>query len=256
MPFFLKSIISRLLHPVPFLVCLLALGCVLRCFGRTRRTGRLVHVASLVLFLAFGFGLFNGSLESLERTYPPFPGGDPAFCADLRGATVAVLGNGFEAVDLPPRLRVNDCFRQRLTEGAFACHSIPDSRLLVFVSGAGPMAAKQAAVLEWASTYGIATNRVDFHTAARDTVEEARAAMRFAGTNRVVVATSASHMPRAMSIFRSCGADPVAAPCDYLFFGPSTHWRWYDWHFGVRNFDRAERLMHESLGLLYERIRR
>ena len=256
MPFLIKSIISRLLHPVPLLLCLLVLGAVLRLFPRGRRFGRGIHWLSLALFLAFGFGLFNGSLERLERTYPPFPGGDATFCADLRGATVAVLGNGFEAVDLPPRLRVNDCFRQRLTEGAFACHSIPDSRLLVFVSGAGSTADKRAAVLEWASTYGIATNRVDFHTEARDTVEEARAAMRFAGTNRVVVATSASHIPRAMSIFRSCGANPVAAPCDYLFFGPSTHWRWYDWHFGVRNFDRAERLMHERIGLLYERIRR
>ncbi len=256
MPFFLKSIISRLLHPVPVLFCLLVLGCVLRLFPKTRRLGKLVHWFDLALFLAFGFGLFNGTLERLERTCPPFPGDDAAFCASLRGATVTVLGNGFDSAGLPPRLEGNDCFRQRLSEGAFVYHCIPESRLALSVSGRASVAEKRAAVLEWAVTYGIATNRLDFYTGARDTADEARETLRLAGTNRVVIVTSASHMPRSMAIFRACGCDPVPAPCEYVFFGPSTHWRWYDWHFGVRNFDRAERVMHEKIGLLYEWMRR
>jgi len=218
--------------------------------------GKLVHWFDLALFLAFGFGLFNGTLERLERTCPPFPGDDAAFCASLRGATVVVLGNGFDTVDLPPRLRGNDCFRQRLSEGAFVYHCIPESRLVVSVSGSASLAKKSKAMSEWAVTYGIATNRLGIIPDARDTADEARMTSPFAGTNRVVVVTSASHMPRAMEIFRSRFHDPVPAPCEYVFFGASTHWRWYDWHFGVRNFDRAERVMHEKIGLLYEWIRR
>ena len=256
MAFLVKSIISRLLHPVPVLVCLVLAGLVLRAFPRMRRAGRIVHAAAVLLFLAFGFGLFNGALERLERTHPPFPGDDAAFCETLRGATVPVLGNGFATVDLPPRFRDNDCFRQRLSEGAFVFHCVPEARLLLFLSGGAPRAEKAAALRELAVTYGLDTNRVSFFPDARDTLEEAQATLRLAGTNRVVLVTSASHMPRAMRIFRTLGCEPVPAPCEYRFFGPNTQWRWYDWHFGAYNFDRADRLMHESFGLLREAFRR
>ena len=256
MPFFIKSIISRLLHPVPALVVILALGCFLRLFQRTRLSGRILLWADLALFLVMGFGVFNGSLEKLERTYPPFPGDDAAFCEDLRGATISVLGQGFATVDLPHRFRANDCLRDRVSEGAYIFHHVPDSRLLVSMSGLASLEDKRVGILELVATYGIPTNRVDFYGNARDTVEEARETLRFAGTNRVILVTSASHMPRSMGIFKKAGCDVVPAPCEYLFFGPSTQWHWYDWHFGVRNFDRSERLMHESFGLLFERIRK
>ena len=256
MPFFFKSIISRLLHPVPALVVILALGSFLRLFRRTRPYGRILLWLDLVLFLAFGFGVFNGALERLERTYPPFPGEDAAFCEELRGATIAVLGHGLSTVDLPHRFRDNDCFRQRFSEGAYVLHRIPESRLMVSISGGAKPDDKRTALHELSVMYGIPTNRVDFYGNARDTVEEARETLRLAGTNRVVLVTSASHMPRAVGIFKKAGCEVVPAPCEYLFFGPSTQWRWYDWHFGVRNFDRSERLMHESIGLLYEKVRR
>jgi uncharacterized SAM-binding protein YcdF (DUF218 family) len=256
MPFFIKSIISRLLHPVPSLVVLLAIGLFLRIFRRTRRAGEIVIWLDLAIFLAFGFGVFNGALEKLERTYPPFPGDDSALCEELSGATIAVLGHGLSTVDLPHRFRDNDCFRQRFSEGAYVLHRIPESRIAVSISGGAKLEDKRAAVQELSVMYGIPTNRVDFYGNARDTVEEARETLRLAGTNRVVLVTSASHMPRAVGIFKKAGCDVMPAPCDYLFFGPNAQWRWYDWHFGVRNFDRSERLMHESFGLFYEKWRR
>ena len=256
MPFFIKSIISRLLHPVPALAVILALGLFLRLSVRTRRAGRILHWFCLALFLVFGFGVFNGSLERLERAYTPFPGDDPALCEDLRGATIGVLGHGLSDVDLPHRFRDNDCFRQRFSEGAYVFHRVPESRLAVSMSGGASPGDKRKAAIELAFMYGIPTNRVDIYLDARDTAEEARETIRLAGTNRVVLVTSASHMPRAVGIFKKAGCDVVPAPCEYLFFGPNAQWRWYDWHFGARNFVRSERLMHESAGLLYERVRR
>ena len=255
MPFSIKIIISRLLHPVPALFVLGALGGFLRLFRKTRPAGRILLWGDLALFLVIGFGVFNGSLEKLERTYPPFPGDDAAFCEDLRGATVTVLGHGLATVDLPHRFRDNNCLRHRFSEGAYVLHRVPESRLAVSMSGRAKPEDKRAAAYELAIMYGIPTNRMDIYTNARDTVEEARETLRLAGTNRVVLVTSASHMPRAALIFKKAGCDVVPAPCEYLFFGPNSQWRWYDWHFGVRNFDRSERLMHESFGLLYEKVR-
>ncbi len=256
MPFGLKNIFSRLISPVPAIFCLMVLGCALLLFRRTRRAGRAVLFADLAFFLAIGFGLFNGALERLERTYPPFPGDDEAFCESLRGATVAVLGNGLSVADVPARFCDNDCQRRRFTEGAYVVHRIPESQMAVSISGGAPLAHKRAAALALSDTYGIETNRIHFFTDARDTREEAKTSIGLAGSNRVVVVTSASHMPRAVAIFKTLGCDPVPAPCEYLFFGMNAQWAWYDWHFGVRNFDRAERIMHETFGDLYERLRR
>jgi uncharacterized SAM-binding protein YcdF (DUF218 family) len=256
MPFFIKSVISRLLHPVPALLVILALGSFLRLSRRTRLAGRILLWVDLALFLVMGFGLFNGALEKLERMCPPFPGDDAAFCEDLRGAMVTVLGHGLATVDLPHRFRDNNCLRHRFSEGAYILHRVPESRLAVSMSGRATLADKRAAAYELAVMYGIPTNRLAIYTNARDTIEEARETLRLAGTNRVVLVTSASHMPRAALIFKKAGCDVVPAPCEYLFFGPNSQWRWYDWHFGVRNFDRSERLMHESFGLLFERIRK
>ncbi len=256
MPFMLKNIISRMLSPGPVIFCLLVLGGLLLLRRRSRKAGFVTLACGALLYLAVGFGVFNGALERLERMYPPFPGDDPGFCQSMRGATIVVLGNGYLDVGLPARFGDNDCFRRRLTEGAYVAHRIPDSHLVVSLSGSAPLELKRAALSDIAVTYGIATNRVSFFGHARDTVEEARATLGLAGTNRVVVVTSASHIPRALRIFRSLGCDPVPAPCEYIFFGQNAQWAWYDWHFGVRNFDRAERLMHESFGLLYENVRK
>ena len=214
---------------------------------------RCFFAGGILVFLATFFGIFNPLLERLERRYPPFPGDDDAFCEGLRGATVSVLGQGFATVDLPPRFRDNYCLRQRISEGAYVAHKIPDSTLLLSMSGDAPYEQKQLGVLEFAATYGLPTNRVAFYAGARDTREEAKATFAFAGTNKVVVVTSASHIPRARIIFKKAGFDPVPAPCDYCFFGVNAQWTWQDWHFGVRNLDRLDRLMHETFGLLYER---
>ena len=164
--------------------------------------GRVLLWLDLSLFLAIGFGVFNGSLERLERTYPPFPGDDAVLCEGLRGATIAVLGHGLSTVDLPHRFRDNNCFRQRFSEGAYILHRIPESRIAVSISGNAKLEDKRAAAQELSVMYGIPTNRVDFYGNARDTVEEARETLRLAGTNRVVLVTSASHMPRAVGIFK------------------------------------------------------
>ena len=255
MPFLLKSIISHFLHPMPILITLLAAWGILSLWPKTRKIAKGFLVCGILFFLATFFGVFNPVLERLERECPPFPGDDTALCEELRGAVVTVLGQGFSTVDLPPRFRDNYCLRQRISEGAYVAHKIPDSTLLLSMSGEAPYEQKELGVLEFAATYGLPTNRVAFYAEARDTREEAADTLRLAGTNKIVVVTSASHMPRAMIIFRRAGCDPVPAPCDYCFFGENARWTWKDWHFGIRNLERLDRLMHEEFGLLYERLK-
>jgi uncharacterized SAM-binding protein YcdF (DUF218 family) len=76
-------------------------------------------------------------------------------------------------------------------------------------------------------------------------------------TNVLILATSASHIPRAMKIFQKAGLEPIAAPCDFTD-GAQPEVRWKTWYLpplpSGRNFDHSERAFYEWLGNLYESL--
>ncbi len=73
----------------------------------------------------------------------------------------------------------------------------------------------------------------------------------------LILATSASHIPRSMRIFQKQGLNPIPSPCDYTAFEkPQIEWEsWYQWLLpSGRNIDQSERALYEWLGNSYERI--
>ncbi|MBQ7721839.1 MAG: YdcF family protein [Kiritimatiellae bacterium] len=257
MTFLLKTIISRLLHPTPLILWTLVAGVLFRRFGSRcwRKVGNALVLVAALLFVAFGAGAFNPLLKWLEMRCPPFDGDDAALCESMRGATITVLGMGLEDTEVPERFCDNDGFRRRLSEGAYVAHCIPESRLVVSMSGPTATERKERAIEQFVKGYGLDPDRVFFYEGARDTREEALSTIGLFGTSNMVVVTSASHMPRSLVIFRKQGADPVPAPCDYRYFGDNTRWNLRELHFGLYNFARADRVIHEAFGLLYEKVR-
>jgi uncharacterized SAM-binding protein YcdF (DUF218 family) len=76
-------------------------------------------------------------------------------------------------------------------------------------------------------------------------------------TRALVLATSASHIPRAMKIFQKQGLNPIASPCDYTDFDKPECERtfWYRWPLpSGTNFDTSQRALYEWLGNCYEWI--
>lgn len=255
MLFFLKRFVGSVANPTELSFLLAALGIVLSAFPRTRRWGWRVLAADAAFVLVVGFGLANGLLARLENRHPPFPVEDVAKCESLRGAVVVVLGQGLGPAVRPVRFRENDCYRARLAEGAIVAHRIPGSHLVVSQGGGNSLEDKLAAGEAFRQAFGFASNQVSVMTIGRDTSTEAAAAIALAGTNRIVLVTSASHMPRAMKIFRAQGADPVPAPCDYRSTPEGGGWGYGHIPFTPQNFLAAERLVHESLGLAFESLR-
>jgi uncharacterized SAM-binding protein YcdF (DUF218 family) len=81
---------------------------------------------------------------------------------------------------------------------------------------------------------------------------EVAALARREGWTRIVLVTSASHMPRSMAAFRAVGIEPVAAPCDYTDLDPfSSGWLLPEAR-ALRNTTRA---IHEIVGQVWYRIR-
>lgn len=75
---------------------------------------------------------------------------------------------------------------------------------------------------------------------------------------RIVLATSAAHIPRSMKIFQKKGLNPVASPCDYIEIVPSDFQLFsYMLPFPTgNNFEVAQCALHEWLGGVYESMTR
>ncbi len=78
--------------------------------------------------------------------------------------------------------------------------------------------------------------------------------LRARGINRILLVTSALHMPRALATFRKLGIDAIPAPTDFEAEPPSGYWllRWLP---DADALDRSSRAMKEYLGMWIYRWR-
>lgn len=251
--FYFKRIVGALAQPLTIFTLLVVLSVVLLFFGRKRAAlGGLL--AGAVLILVCGHPLVTSRVARLlERQYPPLAG------PELRDAppdVIAVLGSGVNHPgdpNLPALSRLGDTARARLLEGMRLARLYPEAQF--FTSGYG-VESCAAATAEAAMELGMAPERIQRFPDTVDTEDEARQIGAAAGEGaRVVVVTSAMHMPRSMRFFRERGIDAVAAPCDYAapvsdelmnYFGPRV------WLPMARRLSEQEGIWHEVLGLIYQ----
>jgi uncharacterized SAM-binding protein YcdF (DUF218 family) len=255
LPFALKRFIAQFLMPIPLVIEVFILGWVLARFTRFRRTGTVFKVLAGCLFLKFGYGWGEVYLGYSELRYPPF---EPSISESekLRGADVLVLGQKFRGgPELPVRFWANSTMMLRLQEGMIDAKRIPDSRLIVSMPGETADLEKKKFLDEFAMSFEFPRSRLAIIPNAQDTSDEARFALRLSGTNRLVLVTSAAHMPRAMSIFGKRGVTPIPAPCDYHFVSDNKRMRWSHLALPSGNgFQCSESALYEWLGSLYERM--
>lgn len=254
----LKSVAAWAISPLIIGLTLQALGW---CLWPTRRR------KPAVILLAAGFGvLVIGSLPVLsfganrarEFTHRPL---DPA--ADLdpgQPVLVFVLGTGFNPDPwLPPNSRVSGTFLSRLLEGYRIYHSRTDARLVVSVANedADPKD-KQAFLTAMTDLLSLDPQRVDLVTEAESTDDEARLlASRLRTGEQLVLATSASHMPRAMTIFKDAGMNPKAAPADFHYprAGSPEDKAWKQWIPAADGIGGNHQMLREAIASLWQKVR-
>ncbi|HUG61217.1 MAG TPA: YdcF family protein [Methylomirabilota bacterium] len=213
----LSKILFFLIRPSNALLFGLALGWILRWFGR-RRSGATILAVSFTLLLAAAFtGLSSALLAPLETRFPAIapPAEPPTGVIVLGGAidTVAtVRWNAPQLID----------GAERVVAMADLARRYPDARLVFtgghmnLLEGEEPEAALAARVFE---TFGIPPERLTLETASRNTRENAVNTYEIvkpqAGETWLLV-TSAFHMPRAMGVFRAAGWTGLTAyPVDF-----------------------------------------
>lgn len=229
----LKLFIAWALSPLIITMALQILAWGL--WARKRRRFALGLLAGSLAFLLVGsLPVFSYERNrTREYVFEPLDLDGDALSPD-RPALVVVMGTGFNPDPwLPPNSRVSGAAHARFLEAVRIYRSRPGARLLVSVADIDVEPAEKRkyldAMVEW---FRLAPERVDLVTKAECTEDEATlAAEHRREGERLVVVTTAGHMPRAMKIFGAAGLEPIAAPCDFNLprkGSPEDKW-WKKW---------------------------
>jgi uncharacterized SAM-binding protein YcdF (DUF218 family) len=251
--FILSKILGLLTEPLTWVTGLLVAGLLMQ---RAKPvSARRLQWSALAVLLAVGWlPLPNWLSQQLEGRYAEI-----APQADLRGYVgVIVLGGATESG------QVQQAHVQPLLKGAAERMTAPVAMLrrnphlqLVYTGGegslfgSGPSEADRARV--FFDSMGLPPDRVQYESASRNTFENAVLTAKMPGidiTQRWLLVTSASHMPRSVATFTKAGWNVTAYPVDFRT-GTNTPWLEYS---QVNGAEKWGVLLHELLGLLAYRV--
>jgi uncharacterized SAM-binding protein YcdF (DUF218 family) len=242
--FFVASKISWiLLTPVALLLIAALIG-VLWSKGRFARTGTTIALASiLVLIVAAMTPLGLMLVSPLEDRFPEPP-------TDLPPPHgIVVLGGAINGPISKRRGQAVGEGIERLVEAAILAKRYPKAQI-VFSGGSGSLFDSESTEA-WEARkllvdLGVDPMRITLEDKSRNTAENARftaAIVHPEPSEPWLIVTSASHIPRAMGLFRKAGFDAIAFPVAYR-----TPWQW-DFDPGS-NLSIFEIAVHEWIGLL------
>ncbi len=210
--FLFKKIVTPLFYPLTLCLILMAAGLLLLWFTRRQRAGRILVTVGVVMLAVFSSGTVSDRiLGPMERSFPPFT------AVQERVKWIVVLGGGHTSDPaLPVTSQISPESLQRLTEAIRIYRSLPGSKLILSGGAVFDPASEAEIFRQTARAIGIPPQDLVLSDRARDTEEEARFIREMVGGDPLVLVTSASHMPRAVALFRKRGMNPIPAPAAHL----------------------------------------
>jgi len=217
-----------------------------------------VAVATLLLLLLSITPVKDQLMRPLELANPPLD------AAQLRpDDAIVVLGGGVNAH--APEYNGRDFLSQAaLMRADFALSLAKPSTAEIWVSGGTPLRDDQQpegeVMRRWLLDHGVAPARVHAENHSNNSWQNATNLTPLlvkAGVRRVVLVTTAWHMPRALWCFKQQfqhnGIVVVSAPCDYS--SSQRPYTMLDWMPDAGTFSNSVFALHEYLGLFYYRLR-
>ena len=251
--FYISKLMWFCLQPSALLLILLISGTALLATRHQKTGRRLVLASAALLFIGGVLPLSTWLILPLEQRFAR---------VDLSGHLVdgiVVLGGMEDArVSSARRAHALNEAAERLTETAALARRFPDAKI-VLTSGAIEIVSKPTVGADAMDLVlrdlGVGEDRVLLEREARDTWENAAKTKALVGPKpgeRWLLVTSASHMPRAMGVFRKVGFPVEPWPVDYRTVGWSDALRLMESPAeGLRRLDLA---VHEWMGLMAYRL--
>jgi uncharacterized SAM-binding protein YcdF (DUF218 family) len=212
---FLSKLLAPALYPIPIVCGLLLIAIVV--FRRKPKAARGAMIAALlILFVASNqwfSKLVTGPLESRILPHGPLP----------HAEAIVVLSSGLEPATPPqPAIVLDDAGANRLLYAAQLYRQgqaptvIVNGGRMPWSKSSPPMSEGMAVVME---VMGVPKSAIIQEPDSANTYENAvdvKAILGARHIGRILLVTSAMHMPRALALFRQQGIDAIAAPCAFL----------------------------------------
>ncbi|QUJ66264.1 envelope biogenesis factor ElyC [Photobacterium sp. GJ3] len=248
--FELKKILSAFLMPLPSLLLIGLLGLLILWFTRRQKLASWLLTLSLLgIFLVAFQPVSTALLSPLERGYKGYiHTGKPV-------DYIMVLGNSHVVdKDLPITSELSRASLMRLAE-AIRIHNLsPGSRIILSGYDGGTEISQARMMAKVAIALGVNKLDILLLETAKDTWEEAFQAASVVGKRNLVLVTSASHMPRALTEFKQAGLNPVPAPTNFLA-SDEIHQPWLKYAPKAQYLEQTERFWHETLGRWWQHLR-
>jgi uncharacterized SAM-binding protein YcdF (DUF218 family) len=226
----MSLVLSKILPPLIFpdgLTCLLLLVVILT-FRRRPALALRTAIAALMLLLLASVPMIShllvGSIEARGVPESPPPAAD----------AIVVLGAGaWPAAPPQPYLEIDGATANRLL---YAARLYRDGKAPIVILSGGqlpwrkmfsPASAEMAAVIE---IMGVPSSAVIQESESGNTYQNAtgtKIILEQRNLHRILLVTSALHMPRAMALFKQQGIEAISAPTDFI--SRSTSWADASW---------------------------
>lgn len=257
--FILRKFIASMFFPASIIFGLLSIGLIFRFFTRRRMLGRVFLWSAALLFILMTQNTIGDALLlPLESKYPAVL--DPEKIISKLGEGnrprwIVVLGGGYNPDPaLPLSSRQSSASLHRLIEGIRLHRRLGNVKLIL--SGGAPYGGRSEAMgmKDMAIALGVDDSSLKIEDRSWDTREQAVNIKKIVGKERFFLVTSASHMPRAMALFRKEKMRPIPAPTDHriaksrmpalLRYFPS-----------AGAMEKTRRSFYEYLGLSWAKLR-
>ena len=221
------KVIQALLLPPGLMLLLVILAVVLAVAAKRRLALTLACAGCALLFLMSLSPVSDLLLRPVEGRYPPL---DPAAEAAFRAEAIVLLGGGLtpEGLGKDRGAALSQAAMRRAVYGARLARRLG---LPVIASGGwvvpDPAREAEAAVAaRLLEELGVPPKMILQEGQSRTTWENALRVRDTYGPRRVVLVTSAFHMPRAVACFERLGIAVLPAPTDYLSKGSAFFLDW------------------------------
>jgi uncharacterized SAM-binding protein YcdF (DUF218 family) len=247
--FIIGKILAAILFP-PGLFVLLAVVLVFCIYGKHKKTayaiaGSIVLIAYVLSTCAFS----NLLVLPLENKYAPLANAEEA-------SAIVVLGGGYNdsSPEYQNRGSLLPVAEKRAIYGLELArnYGLP----LIFSGGKGydsRAEGSEASAAErlWLSL-GFDKKRITIETGSLDTKGNAAGVEKLVRGRKVLLVTSAFHMPRAMLSFEKAGISAIPAPTDYR--AKRSAITWADFLPDASWLEISALALHEYFGILYYRL--
>jgi uncharacterized SAM-binding protein YcdF (DUF218 family) len=249
----ISKVLGTATQPSTLVLLVLLAGAALL-FTRAWRWGRTLVAIAAALYLIGGILPLSTWLTlPLEQRFSR---------PDLSGAEVTgiiVLGGAEDArVSAGRHTHAINESGERITEAAALALRYPRAKI-VFTSNSARFGKTRTTGAEAANQIfrdlGIAQDRLVPENASHNTWENALYSKRLVNPEpgqRWLLVTSASHMPRAIAVFRKVGFPVEPWPVDYRTAGPGDAWKPFE--APTEGLKRLEMAVHEWVGLIAYRL--